>query len=72
MLGHYAELDPFDSRSDVEALMASFGQKGVPVTTHFYLGAKHWFAEPSWPEYDRAAAELAWRRTIEFLRMNVR
>lgn len=66
VLHHIGELDedvPYLREID-QALRAA----GADVTTHVYPGAKHWFDEPSRPEYDRAASELAWVRTLAFLR----
>jgi len=35
---------------------------------HIYPGCYHWFLEDNQPEHYKAeAAELAWRRTLEFL-----
>jgi dienelactone hydrolase len=32
---------------------------------------KHWFTEPDRPEFNEEAAELAYSRTMEFLRANL-
>lgn len=68
VLGHFAEHDQFDPPEAFAALETALRQKGVTVTHHTYPGTRHWFAEPSRPEYDRAAAELAWTRTLDLLR----
>jgi carboxymethylenebutenolidase len=44
---------------------------GVDATRHTYPGVAHWFMESDRPEYDPAAAELAWERTIKFLKNNL-
>ena len=41
---------------------------GRDVTTHVYPATGHWFAEPSRDAYRKEAAELAFDRTVEFLR----
>lgn len=46
---------------------ASLGLAGRPIEIFNYEGVDHFFAEPGTPAYDAEAADLAWRRTIEFL-----
>lgn len=72
-LGHFAENDEFEPLSEVDHLEAALRGAGRPVTFHRYPGTKHWFFEPDRPEFDPAAADLAWDRTVAFLRdMNSR
>ena len=67
-LGHFAENDQFESRSNVDALEATLRRAGRQVTFHRYSGTRHWFFEPDRLDaYDQAAASLAWDRTIAFL-----
>ena len=71
VLGHYAEVDewfPLDNAKGMEQKMKA---AGVDVTLHFYPKTAHWFMESDRPEYDPAAAELAWERTYEFLKKNL-
>jgi carboxymethylenebutenolidase len=68
-LGHYAENDEYEDPEWSQALESSLRAAGHEVTFHTYPGTKHWFVEPSRPdEYDAEAAELAWERTIAFLK----
>jgi len=66
-LGHFAEDDEWEPLDGVRQMEADMRAAGRDVTLYIYPGARHWFAEPNRPEYDEAAAELAWQRTIEFL-----
>jgi len=72
VLVHYAETDewfPFDRAQEMEQNMKA---AGVDVTFHIYRGTAHWFMEEDRPEYDPAAATLAWGRTLEFLKQSLR
>ncbi|HYF62867.1 MAG TPA: dienelactone hydrolase family protein [Herpetosiphonaceae bacterium] len=66
-LAHFAENDPWEEDAEVQAMLAAMREAGREVTDHAYPGASHWFFEPDRPEYDRAAAELAWERSLAFL-----
>jgi carboxymethylenebutenolidase len=67
-LGHFAEDDEFDDSAQVSDLEPTLS-KGS--TAHVYPGTKHWFIEADRPEFDADATELAYRRTVEFLRANL-
>jgi carboxymethylenebutenolidase len=68
-LGHFAENDPFEPQDGVDKLEAYIQRMGRPVTFYRYPGTGHWFFEPDRVDaYNRAAATLAWDRTLAFLR----
>ena len=66
ILGHYGELDDDPAPAMVHELEERI--KAASPEFHIYPGAKHWFAEASRPQYDPAAAALAWQRTLSFLK----
>jgi carboxymethylenebutenolidase len=68
LLGHFAEVDPFTTDDEVSQLEAGFRDAGREITTYRYPGTGHWFAEPSRDAYRPEAAELAFERTVDFLR----
>lgn len=70
-LGHFAPGDEWEPDEGVDALEPSLREAGREVRLYRYAGTKHWFFEPDRPEYDANAAELAWQRTVEFLRENL-
>jgi carboxymethylenebutenolidase len=68
-LGHFAENDEFEPQSSVNELEESLKSAGRPVTFYRYPGTGHWFFEPDRSQaYNQAAANLAWDRTLAFLR----
>jgi carboxymethylenebutenolidase len=68
-LGHFAENDEFEPPSNVAYLKEALRKAGRPATFYTYSDMGHWFSEPDRPDaYDEAAAELAWQRTLDFLR----
>jgi carboxymethylenebutenolidase len=68
-LGHFAENDEFEPQSNVDDLEESLRRVGRPVTFYRYRGTGHWFFERDREEaYHHEAANLAWERTLRFLR----
>lgn len=67
-LGHFAEQDEYEPQSYANEMEQALKQAGRPVTLYTYPGTKHWFFEPDRPEYNQAAATLAWERTLAFLK----
>ncbi len=68
-LGHFAENDPNEPTEVVQAMEKKLKEDNCPTTFFTYPGAGHWFFEPDRPDaYNPAAAQLAWDRTIAFLR----
>lgn len=68
VLGHFGDNDKFECERDVEALQERLQAGDGSITFHTYPDTEHWFFESDRSEYDKDAAELAWSRTIEFLR----
>jgi carboxymethylenebutenolidase len=72
-LGHFAPDDEWEPHADVRAMEEKIRGAGREATFHFYPGTKHWFFEENRPiEYNRNAADLAWKRTLEFLDSKLR
>ena len=68
-LGHFAENDVYESRSDVDELEETLRKAGRQVTFYHYNGTSHWFFEPDRVDaYNKEAADLAWERTMAFLK----
>lgn len=71
ILGHYGELDDDPPVQMIRDLEQQVRAMGASPEFHFYPGAKHWFAEPSRPQYHPQAATLAWDRTVRFLQKHL-
>ena len=71
LLIHYAENDD-RVNAGWPAYEAALKTSNIAYTMHRYPGAQHGFNNDTTPRYDRAAAALAWQRTIEFLNKNLR
>jgi carboxymethylenebutenolidase len=68
VLGHFAEADPYEPDEAVLAFERTLRDAGRSVVIHRYPGTGHWFAEPSRDAWRREASELAFERTVTFLR----
>ena len=71
LLIHFAESDTRINAAwpaYEEALKAA----KVPYAAHTYPGTQHGFNNDTTPRYDEKAAKLAWERTVEFFKKNLR
>ena len=59
----------FDQRvnAGIAAYEAALKANGKRYTIHMYPGVNHAFNNDTGSRYDKAAAELAWNRTVAFL-----
>jgi carboxymethylenebutenolidase len=72
LLIHYAGLDERLNKG-WPAYEAALKAAGKTYTVHFYEAAQHAFNnDDDGPRYSKAAADLAWQRTIDFLNQNLR
>jgi carboxymethylenebutenolidase len=72
-LGHFAEDDPYEDVESVQNSLGEIHKAGREAAFHFYPGTGHWFFEENQPDaYNAEAAELAWERTVKFLREQLR
>ncbi|RVG32576.1 dienelactone hydrolase family protein [Sinorhizobium meliloti] len=68
LLLHYAGLDE-RINAGIEAYRKALTENGKDVTIHVYEGANHAFNnDTSAARYNKEAADLAWQRTVEFLK----
>jgi carboxymethylenebutenolidase len=67
LLLHYAELDTRVNEG-WPAYEAALKQNGKEYQAYMYANANHGFHNDTTPRYDKAAAELAWKRTIDFFK----
>ncbi|QRN98427.1 dienelactone hydrolase family protein [Archangium violaceum] len=68
VLGHYANIDDWCSPDRVDALEKKLKGAGVPAEIHRYDAGHAFFNEKRPEVYSPQNAELAWKRTVEFLR----
>ncbi len=67
--GHFAEDDEFEPRDQVDQMEADLRLAARPARFYYYPGTGHWFFEPDRVDaFNQAAADMAWKRTLEFLK----
>ena len=73
VLGLFAEKDAFVTPEAVRKLEEALKAAGVPHEGHIHEDAGHGFNNDATPaRYNEAAAEKAWKRTIEWFNQYVR
>jgi carboxymethylenebutenolidase len=68
---HYASLDTRIT-AGWPAYEAALKANGKKYEAFIYEGANHGFHNDTTPRYDKAAAELAWKRTIDFFKEHLK
>lgn len=68
VIGHFAENDEWEDEKYIRAMQNDMQAAGLHPDFHVYPATSHWFFEEDRPEFEPQAAEVAWNRTLEFLR----
>jgi len=71
VLGHYATQDEWINKEMVSGFESAMEAAGKTYTSYWY-DAQHAFANPTSARYDADDAALAWRRTSDFLKRQLR
>jgi carboxymethylenebutenolidase len=70
LLLHYASRDP-RVNAGIDAYKAALDANNKDYTIHIYEGVNHAFNNDTGSRYDKTAADLAWGRTVTFLKKNL-
>ena len=71
VLGHFATQDKWINKEMVSGFEAAMDAAGKSYTNYWY-DAQHAFANPTSARYDAGDAALAWQRTTDFLKQQLR
>ena len=71
LLIHYAEKDD-RINAGIPAFAEALQQHHIKYQLFQYPGTQHGFNNDTTPRYDKAAATLAWQRTIDFFKKNLK
>lgn len=67
--GHWASNDAFEANEgSVAAFETALKEAGHTPEFYTYPNTEHWFFESDRPEYSAEASQLAWKRTLAFLK----
>ena len=66
---HLAESDEYVTDDETVFMEATMGLESLDVEFHHYPGTLHGFGDPDGETFDPGSFELAWQRTVEFLRV---
>jgi len=67
IIGHFSDGDEWEPLDGIRGMEEEMRAAGLDPTFYIYPNQSHWFFESDRPEYDPQSAELAWKRTLEFL-----
>ena len=72
VMGHFAEKDKWINKEMVDGFVEQMKAAGQPAPEIFWYDADHAFANPSGARYDQEDAQLAWSRSLEFFKTNLK
>ena len=67
-LGHFAEVDEWEPAEEVNKMENNIRSAGLKPVFHKYPNTGHWLFEEDRPEFNADASQLAWTRSLEFLK----
>jgi carboxymethylenebutenolidase len=70
VLGHFALKETYVTPESARGFAEEMRVAGRALSIHFY-DAGHAFARPNGPNYHKPSADLAWARTLEFLKKHL-
>jgi carboxymethylenebutenolidase len=70
VMGHFARRDQWITQPSVEGFAAAMRAAGKALTLHWYE-ADHAFANPTGQNFQRAEAQTAWQRTLDFFKAHL-
>ncbi len=68
IIGHYSDVDEWEPIDGIRTMETDMRTAGLNTNFYIYPNLQHWFFEDDRSEFDPQAAEVAWKRTLEFLR----